>query len=84
MVKEAIEETNATSMKDMGKVIALVNSKANGRTDGKTRRKGVLDCGQIAEAMPSNQPFFGLFLTGGQSVYTQDRPAPAPSRARKP
>lgn len=36
MVKEAIEETNATSMKDMGKVIALVNSKANGRTDGKT------------------------------------------------
>jgi uncharacterized protein YqeY len=36
MVKEAIEETNAASMKDMGKVIALVNSKANGRTDGKT------------------------------------------------
>lgn len=36
MVKEAIEETNASSMKDMGKVIALVNSKANGRTDGKT------------------------------------------------
>lgn len=36
MVIDAIKEINATSMKDMGKVIALVNSKANGRTDGKT------------------------------------------------
>ena len=36
MVREAISEVNATSIKDMGKVIASVNSKANGRTDGKT------------------------------------------------
>lgn len=36
MVREAITEVNATSIKDMGKVIASVNSKANGRTDGKT------------------------------------------------
>lgn len=36
MVIDAIKEVNATSMRDMGKVIALVNSKANGRTDGKT------------------------------------------------
>ena len=36
MVKEAIAEVNATSIRDMGKVISTVNSKANGRTDGKT------------------------------------------------
>lgn len=36
MVREAITEVNATSIKDMGKVITSVNSKANGRTDGKT------------------------------------------------
>jgi uncharacterized protein YqeY len=36
MVREAIAEVNATSIKDMGKVITSVNSKANGRTDGKT------------------------------------------------
>ena len=36
MVKEAITEVNATSIRDMGKVISTVNSKANGRTDGKT------------------------------------------------
>lgn len=36
LVADAIKETSASSMKDMGKVIALVNGKANGRTDGKT------------------------------------------------
>lgn len=36
LVKDAIEEVGATSMKDMGKVIASVNAKANGCTDGKT------------------------------------------------
>ena len=36
MVREAITEVNATSIKDMSKVITSVNSKANGRTDGKT------------------------------------------------
>lgn len=36
LVTDAIKETGASSMKDMGKVIASVNGKANGRTDGKT------------------------------------------------
>lgn len=36
LVKEAMETVNATSMKDMGKVIAQVNKVAAGRTDGKT------------------------------------------------
>lgn len=36
LVTDAIKETGASSMKDMGKVISVVNAKANGRTDGKT------------------------------------------------
>ena len=47
MVREAISEVNATSIKDMGKVITSVNSKANGRTDGKTIStivKRILSC----------------------------------------
>ena len=47
MVREAIAEVNATSIKDMGKVITSVNSKANGRTDGKTIStivKRILSC----------------------------------------
>ena len=47
MVREAITEVNSTSIKDMGKVITSVNSKANGRTDGKTIStivKRILSC----------------------------------------
>lgn len=36
LVKFAITEVGATSMKEMGLVIKNVNAKANGRTDGKT------------------------------------------------
>jgi uncharacterized protein YqeY len=36
LVKEAITETGATSIKDMGKVIGVVTQKAEGRADGKT------------------------------------------------
>lgn len=36
IVKEAMKIVNATSIKDMGKVISHVNSIAAGRTDGKT------------------------------------------------
>jgi uncharacterized protein YqeY len=36
LVNEAITEVNAMSIKDIGKVISYVNSKANGGTDGKT------------------------------------------------
>ena len=36
LVKASISELGATSMKEMGLVIKDVNSKANGRTDGKT------------------------------------------------
>lgn len=36
IVIEAMEAVGATSMKDMGKVIAYVNTKASGRADGKT------------------------------------------------
>lgn len=36
LVKASIAELGATSMKEMGLVIKDVNSKANGRTDGKT------------------------------------------------
>lgn len=36
LVIEAINEVNAISVKDMGKIISYVNSKAGGRTDGKT------------------------------------------------
>jgi uncharacterized protein YqeY len=35
LVVEAMESVGATSMKDMGKVIAYVNGKAAGRADGK-------------------------------------------------
>ena len=35
-VVEAMEAVGATSMKDIGKVIAYVNTKASGRADGKT------------------------------------------------
>ena len=47
LVKAAISEVGATSMKDMGKVIASVNIKANGCTDGKTISnivKKILSC----------------------------------------
>ena len=36
LVRAAITEVGATSMKEMGLVIKNVNAKANGRTDGKT------------------------------------------------
>jgi len=36
MVDEAIAQTGASSMADMGKVMGMVNAKAAGRTDGKT------------------------------------------------
>ncbi len=36
MVDEAIAQTGASSMADMGKVMGIVNAKAAGRTDGKT------------------------------------------------
>lgn len=35
IVKEAIAETGATSMKDMGKIMAVVMPKTKGRADGK-------------------------------------------------
>lgn len=35
IIKQIIEETGANSMKDMGKVIGLVNKKAAGRAEGK-------------------------------------------------
>ncbi len=35
IVKEAVVETGAETMKDMGKVMSLVMEKAKGRTDGK-------------------------------------------------
>lgn len=35
IVKSAVESTNAESMKDMGKVMGLVNAKVAGRADGK-------------------------------------------------
>lgn len=35
IVKEAIKETNASSMKDMGKIMACVMPKIQGRADGK-------------------------------------------------
>lgn len=34
LAKEAIEQTGASSQKDMGKVIGLVMSKSEGRADG--------------------------------------------------
>ena len=36
LVMEAMDTVGATSMKDIGKVIAYVNTKAAGRADGKT------------------------------------------------
>ncbi len=36
MVDEAIAQTGASAMADMGKVMGMVNAKAAGRTDGKT------------------------------------------------
>jgi hypothetical protein len=36
MVDEAINQTGAASMADMGKVMGMVNSKVAGRADGKT------------------------------------------------
>jgi len=35
LVSEAISETNATSMKDMGKVMSLASERSQGRADGK-------------------------------------------------
>ena len=35
IVKAVIEETGASSMKDMGKVMGLVTQRVNGRSDGK-------------------------------------------------
>lgn len=35
IVEEAIEEVGASTMKDMGKVLAVVNPKVKGRADGK-------------------------------------------------
>lgn len=36
IVKNVIKEVGATSMKDMGKVIGLVNTRTSGQSDGKT------------------------------------------------
>lgn len=36
LVEEAISQTGANSMADMGKVMGMVNAKAAGRADGKT------------------------------------------------
>lgn len=36
IVKAVIEETGASTMKDMGRVIGLVNQRVNGQSDGKT------------------------------------------------
>jgi uncharacterized protein YqeY len=36
IVKEVIAEVGASTMKDMGKVIGLVNQRVNGQSDGKT------------------------------------------------
>lgn len=36
IVKEGIKETNASSMKDMGKIMAYVMPKISGRADGKS------------------------------------------------
>lgn len=36
IVKNVIKELGATSMKDMGKVIGLVNTRTSGQSDGKT------------------------------------------------
>ncbi len=36
IVNNAVEELNASSMKDMGKVMGYVNPKVKGRADGKT------------------------------------------------
>lgn len=36
IVKAVIEETGASSLKDMGKVIGLVNTRTSGQSDGKT------------------------------------------------
>jgi len=35
MIKEIVQQTGASSMKDMGKVIGMANGKAAGRADGK-------------------------------------------------
>jgi len=35
IIKEAIEKTGASSMKDMGKVMGIVNAKVAGRAEGK-------------------------------------------------
>ena len=35
IIKEAIEKTGASSMKDMGKVMGMVNAKVAGRAEGK-------------------------------------------------
>lgn len=42
IVREALEETGATSRADMGKVMALVQAKAAGRADGKTLSQEVM------------------------------------------
>lgn len=36
IVKTVIEETGASSLKDMGKVIGIVNQRTSGQSDGKT------------------------------------------------
>lgn len=42
LVLEAIDETNATTKADMGKVMALAQKKADGKTDGKTISQAVM------------------------------------------
>lgn len=44
IVKKAIEETGAASMKDMGKVMGIVSNATKGRADGKT----ISDCVKAA------------------------------------
>ena len=44
IVKGAIKETNASSMKDMGKVMAAVMPKVKGKADGKIVNEVVKEC----------------------------------------
>lgn len=43
IISDAIAETNASTMKDMGKVMGMVNPKVKGRADGKTVSQIVKD-----------------------------------------
>ena len=42
MIEEAIQETGATSRKEMGQVMKLLQSKTEGRVDNKTLSSAVM------------------------------------------